>query len=92
MSEPKPSLNMIKINKHKLPMDFFPKKELSARRSSFNRGMEVSDPVLGRKAESERMSNYTPEKTSFFGFLEEKDTTQPFLQIQGGAKLYNRKF
>lgn len=25
-SEPKPTLNLIKINKNKLPLDFFPKK------------------------------------------------------------------
>ena len=92
MSEPKASLNRIKINKGKLPLDFFPKKDLSARRSSFKNGIpqEMTEPVAVRKVESER-SNFTPEKTSFFGFLEEKEV-QPFLHIYGGSKFMNRKF
>ena len=49
----------------------------------------MPEPILQyRKADSERI-HYTPEKTSFFGFLEEK---QPVLQIRGGHKFFNRKF
>ena len=56
MSEPKHSLNLIKINKHKLPVDFFPRKDLSARRTSFkSHGQQELEPSLIRKVESERL-------------------------------------
>lgn len=74
LSEPKPRLNLIKINKHKLPTDFFPKKDLSARKYPHKAYFreEQADLALGiKKTESERI-HYTPEKTSFFGFLEDK--------------------
>jgi hypothetical protein len=89
-SEPK-THSIIKINKNKLPLDFFPKKESSTARKSNTRAhfpQEYTEPVLIRKVESERNA-YSPEKTSFFGFLDEG---HPFLQISGGYKFFNRKF
>jgi hypothetical protein len=91
LSEPKPRINLIKINRHKLPTDFFPRKDFSARKSSHKTYFREEQANLGsgvKKADSERI-HYTPEKTSFFGFKEEKD---PLLQISGGYKFFNRKF
>lgn len=61
-SEPKPRINLIKINKHKLPTDFFPKKELSARKYQHKAYFREEDPEGGlgfKKADSERI-HYTP--------------------------------
>lgn len=65
--------NFIKINKNKLPNDFFQKKQ--SRRVSEQKiylPQQLTEPLLHtRRIESERLI-YSPEKTSFFGFLEEK--------------------
>jgi len=37
LSEPRGKFNLVKINKNKLPLDFFPKKETFSRRDSSNR-------------------------------------------------------
>ena len=51
LSEPK-SMNRIKINKQKLPLDFFPKKDLSARKAPIRGPYQdgVSEAILSRKA------------------------------------------
>lgn len=78
-SEPKGRINLIKINKNKLPGDFFLKKEAQSRRTITNKFHIQQEPTehyqLYKKAESERLHfsperlHFSPEKTSFFGFF-----------------------
>lgn len=75
LSEPNqsyaPKANCIKINRSKLPHDFFPRSESVRKKISSKRSIyEGSVPILDRrrKAESER-EHVSPEKTSFFGFF-----------------------
>lgn len=60
-SEPKTRLNHIKINKNKLPLDFFPKKEYSLRKYIHKNPLpiEYTDSMIPMKStESERI-HYT---------------------------------
>lgn len=74
-SEPKGRPNLIKINKSKLPNDFFQKREQPTRHTPsvrLNLPLDNSEPTHAyKKAESERL-HYSPEKTSFFGYFEEQ--------------------
>lgn len=92
LSEPKPRMNLIKINKNKLPLDFFLRKEMSARRHSNHKThfqQQYTEPLLYfRKADSERVQ-FTPEKTSFFNLLEAKE---PVLQTNKVNRFFSRKF
>ena len=70
-SEPKARINLIKINKNKLPTDFFLQKD-SLSRKTIHHKLQATPPPESihqhKKAESERL-HYSPEKTSFFGFF-----------------------
>jgi hypothetical protein len=62
-SEPRVKISLIKINKNKLPLDFFPKKDLSARKHAQNKLLfqqeaheQVNEP---KRADSDRM-HYSP--------------------------------
>jgi hypothetical protein len=93
LSEPKNKPNFIKINKNKLPNDFFQKKQ--SRRVSEQKiylPQQFTEPLLHtRRIESERLI-YSPEKTSFFGFLEEKGLELPLKGISQPSKVLSRKF
>lgn len=90
-SEPKTRLNLIKINKNKLPVDFFPRKDLSSRRIPALRPLPDPEPApTPHRADSERL-HYSPEKTSFFACFEDQ-YSQPALKVAPTAKFYSRKF
>lgn len=92
LSEPKGRTNLIKINKNKLPLDFFPKRTHSNSRRNpslrFNLPADIQEAAhLHKKAESERL-HYSPEKTSFFAYFDE----EPVSAGRVGGRVYNRKF
>lgn len=48
LSEHRGKINLVKINKHKLPIDFFPKKETLSKRESSQKiyfAQEFSEPI-----------------------------------------------
>lgn len=92
LSEPKGRTNLIKINKGKLPLDFFPKRTHSNTRRHpslrFNLPPDIHEAAhLHKKAESERLHN-SPEKTTFYGYFDE----EPASAGRIGGRVYNRKF
>lgn len=91
-SEPKCRPNLIKINKSKLPNDFFQKKEQPRLAPSLRMNLPLDGPDYNqayKKAESERL-HYSPDKTSFFGYFDEQEPASA--GRASGGKLYNRKF
>lgn len=91
-SEPKCRPNLIKINKSKLPNDFFQKREQPRLAPSVRLNLPLDSSESNhayKKAESERL-HYSPDKTSFFGYFEEQEPVSA--GRASGGKLYNRKF
>lgn len=87
-----PTAHFIKINRSKLPADFFPRSESLRRkpvtyRPSFTEE-KAPNQELFRRAISER-EDVSPDKTSFFGFFSENDAPK---KINANTLNLKRKF